>query len=81
MVGCFILYKIHEQFKNTGKYKASNNFDDSHLVYVIPMFLLATFIFILAMCCFSNIENIINGYFNPEYWALEKVLTSVRPTP
>lgn len=33
---------------------------------------------ILSFCSFFSIENVINGYFDPEYWALKKVLSILK---
>lgn len=41
-------------------------------VAIVTVFWLV--LFILCFCCLSDV---INGYFNPEYWALNKILDKV----
>lgn len=33
---------------------------------------------VMLFCILSAIPGIINGYFNPEYWALKEILNSVK---
>ena len=64
------LYKSHKYFSN----------DDNDISYygrdeIIPVMVGFTFIWaLLAIACFFCISDVINGYFNPEYWALQKIL-------
>jgi len=45
---------------------------------IIPM-ILATFLFLIFFFyCLFSIGNIINGYFNPEYWALNRILSGCK---
>ena len=73
----YLLYRTHRYL--------SQGTEDSHSIYyekeeavVIPMIigLIIWIIFFLAM--FFSIGNIISGLFNPEYWALNKILKSIR---
>lgn len=54
---------------------AKKDDDDFMPVYIIVAILWSIFCFITL--CFSG--SIINGYFNPEYWALERILQSLNP--
>lgn len=77
-----VLYKLHKKFS---KKRSTNNSSYSNSLYykheealVIPMIigaLIWTIFFIAAFLCFGDI---INGYFNPEYWALEQVLDKIK---
>lgn len=42
------------------------------------MFVLAIVWIIFAIACFFCMEDIVNGYFNPEYWALNKILSALK---
>jgi hypothetical protein len=33
---------------------------------------------VCIIACFFSIGNIINGFFNPEYWALKEILSSCK---
>lgn len=45
---------------------------------VIPMVLFAAVWVIVLFNCIFNIGDIINGYFNPEYWALKEIVHSLK---
>lgn len=40
----------------------------------IPMIVVSVVWFILLIGCFLLFESIINGYFNPEFWALDYIM-------
>ena len=68
------LYKLHKYCtKETGEYKESIYEDKGELV-IPAMVVLATAWVIFFIACFFSIGNIINGFFNPEYWALKEIL-------
>lgn len=71
LVAGYLLYRLH--LKLSGEYI----YDDSDIA--VPLMCMAAviwfLIFIVAVCC---IPSIINGYFNPEYWALKEILNSVK---
>jgi hypothetical protein len=68
------LYKLHKYCtKETGEYKESIYEDKGELV-IPAMVILAIVWVIFFIVCFFSIGNIINGFFNPEYWALKEVL-------
>lgn len=71
-----VLYKLHKRFSEPkDKYENSLYEDSSNLQLVMGVL---TFIFvILAITSFFFIEDVINGYFNPEYWALDRILHSL----
>lgn len=75
----FLLYKTHIKFsqqreKEDEHYTRSiyNKYGDTA---GIPMLLGLTLWVVIAIMCFFSIEDVINGFFNPEYWALQKVLS------
>lgn len=68
----FILYKTHGRLmKKTGD---ESLYEKYELMAIIPM-ILAAFVFaVLAIVSFVCIGDVVNGYLNPEYWALNRVL-------
>ena len=48
-------------------------YDDNESVVAVMMALAFMWI-VISMVCFFSFGNIINGFFNPEYWALKEVL-------
>lgn len=74
----FFLYRLHLKFirpipddeYNDNLYE---KYDGS-----IPVALLIAFIWIVfATAAFFSFGNIVYGYFNPEYWALEQILNTI----
>ena len=68
------LWKLHRYLsKERGEYEHSIYYDQEETV-IIPMVIIAIIWGICFIACFFSIGNIINGFFNPEYWALKEVL-------
>jgi len=62
----FVLYKTYKK---------------AFSVYAMPRFFwigAAVLFGIIFIILFFSLDNIINGYFNPEYWALNKILESIK---
>ncbi|MEI6059411.1 MAG: hypothetical protein WCR72_01830 [Bacteroidota bacterium] len=70
------LWKINKRLLKKGsedKY-SETGYEKYEEGAIIPM-IIATIVFaILFIICFCCIGDIVNGYFNPEYWALERIL-------
>jgi ABC-type multidrug transport system permease subunit len=77
IIGGIILYRVH---KYLGKETDGNNsiYYDQEENVIIPMGIAAIIWAICFIACFFSIGNIINGFFNPEYWALKEVLGSCK---
>lgn len=74
IIGGIILWKIHKYLsKDRGEDKNSIYYDEENIV-IIPMFIVSIVWAIIFIACFFSIGDIINGFFNPEYWALKEVL-------
>lgn len=71
-----VLYKVHLRLlKEDGdRYSGYENND----AYPIIMGILAFGALVGIIFVVCNIENILNGYFNPQYWALEKILDTLK---
>lgn len=72
----FTLWKIHKRLlkKESTDRHADNGYDKYEDFAIIPMIIgtiVFVILFIISFCC---IGDIVNGYFNPEYWALERIL-------
>ena len=77
--GIFIweTHKYLSEKVNNGKY-IETRYEEYEEKAVLPM-AVAVFIFMICfIACFFCFGNIINGYFNPEYWALEKILNAAK---
>ncbi len=69
------MYKLHKYCtKETGEYKESIYEDNGE--FVRPAMVILTIVWVIFfIICFFSIGNIVNGFFNPEYWALKEVLS------
>lgn len=72
------LYKLHKRFsKETTKYDVWSYESNGELV--IPIIIILAIIWvILLIICFCSIDNIIYGFFNPEYWAFKEVAGAIK---
>lgn len=78
IIGGIILWRLHKYLsKERGDYKHSIYYEQEEAV-IIPMLIVAIIWAICFIACFFSIGNIINGFFNPEYWALKEVLGSCK---
>ena len=73
----YFLYRTH-RYLSQGTEDAHSIYYEKEEAVMIPMIigLIIWIIFFLIM--FFSIGNIISGLFNPEYWALNKILNSIR---
>jgi len=70
-----MLYKIHKylmKWVDSRGYNGYEKYEEAASVPMIVGMIVFIILFIYAFCC---IENVISGYFNPEYWALNRVLS------
>lgn len=78
----FFLYKKHKQLCKEKEY-TPNHLETGYSYYgekaIFPMYIGAAIFVILIIISFCLLESIYNGFFNPEYWALNKALESLRP--
>jgi amino acid transporter len=66
-----ILYHLHIKFLNEYRY-------EEHDSIGIIMTTALAFFAVLFFAAFFSIDSVINGFFNPEYWALDQVLRSIK---
>jgi len=75
----WFLYKTHKRLMKKdgeGDY-AKTYYEKYEAGAVIPMVIGAIVFAIFFLASFFCIPDVINGYFNPEYWALDKILSSL----
>ena len=75
----WFLYKTHKRLMKKdgdGNY-ARNSYEKYEMGATLPMVIGAIVFAILIFVSFLCIPDIINGYFNPEYWALNKILSTL----
>lgn len=78
IIGGIFLFKLHKYLsKERGEYEQSIYFDKEEIV-TIPMIIVAVIWGICFITCFFLIGDIINGFFNPEYWALKEILEACK---
>lgn len=77
IVSGYFLYRTHLYL--------SKETEDMYSLYerkeeavMLPMFFGVIIWTVFFLVMFFSIGNIINGLFNPEYWALNKILNSIR---
>lgn len=72
-----ILYRLHKKFsfEPEGHNSYSMYYDKDYLGYL--MGISAAIFAILAVCAFFSITDTVNGFLNPEYWALRRVLDAI----
>lgn len=72
------LYRLHKKFlKPISDDRYSDNLYSKYDEGIIcPMFIGAIVFAILAICAFFSITDMVNGFLNPEYWALQRILSA-----
>lgn len=74
----FVFYKLHISFSRTdSKNPHSNNAYYEHEELGIIMSIAVGVWGICFILVTMSLSNIFNGYLNPEYWALNKILDSI----
>ena len=71
------LWKLHKYFsKETDKRYSMYDRGNGGLEALMVMF--SILILTIGIVLFFAIESMFNGYFNPEYWALNKILNVLK---
>ena len=76
-----VLVKLHLKFsvrdtQNHGIYSAT--IYDRNMGVTIIMYISACIFVILSIALFFQIHSIVAGLINPEYWALEEIIRSIK---
>jgi len=72
----YMLFRIHKKLSLTKEYDGYNRTGYCHYeeLAVIPMLFAMVIFAIVVLCAFFAIPEVIYGFFNPEYWALQQVI-------
>jgi heme/copper-type cytochrome/quinol oxidase subunit 2 len=70
---CAFLFRLHKKFLAD---ELGYDFDD-HPIRVLGMIIGAIIAIVLLVTSFFYLPDIINGYFHPEYWALDHILNAL----
>ena len=72
----FGLYKLHEKLSKKGKNNESiYENSDSTGIFMTVAGVIYLFVMLVFILC---IDNIVDGFFNPEYWALHKIMNLLK---
>jgi len=80
--GGVLLYKLNKKFMR--RYQDPNYSSNQTCDYEeyeplgFVMFISTCIWAIMFIVIFFSLSDIVNGYFNPEYWALDKVLSTLK---
>jgi hypothetical protein len=73
------LWKVQQKLLSKPEKSHYNSYYDKYEEgAVIPMIIISFVWIALMSIYFINFDSIINGYFNPEYWALTEILKSLK---
>lgn len=73
-VAWYWLYRGHKYLLNEDN---KFNYEDYNGMNII-MGIVAALLLIITIVAFFSIDLVINGYFNPEFWALDYVLRALK---
>lgn len=71
--------KLLKKIPSQNEYEYSSNSYDKYDTVPVIMIIVAIIWFVLAIIGFCYIGNVFTGFYNPEYWALDKILSSLKP--
>lgn len=72
------LWKLHKKFMSDIPDSSCSYYDEYEGDLKIPMSIAVLVFFLLVLGSFLSLPEIASCFFNPEYWALEQVLESVK---
>lgn len=80
LIGLFgwLLYRLHKKFlfvDENDRY-SRNIYSRYEELVAIPMVVGMCIFIVLTLFAFIGIPDLINGFFNPEYWALQRILNA-----
>ena len=77
VLGGIALYKIHKRLSKEGDGNNSIYYDCEGLA-IAPMVIATVIWAILFVNCFHSIGTIVTGFLNPEYWALDEIVSLIK---
>jgi len=75
----FFLFKTHIRLmkKTSDDRYAETKYDQLGDWSGFAMAIVGGVVFILLILCCGSLEDVVNGFFNPEYWALKEILRAI----
>lgn len=74
-----ILVKVHLYLSKERElpdwHRKQSIYEDKSEVVAIPMIIISLVCVVLLLISFSCLENVINGFLHPEYWALDRIMS------
>lgn len=79
IVVVYLTFRLHRKFSKEREVRGytTNDYEEYDLLIILPMLFFSIVLAILIVVYACSFDNIINGFFNPEYWALNKLLSKV----
>lgn len=76
----WVLWKTHKRLckKESDEKYAESGYEEYGELAGIPMIIGGLLFVIFGVASFLCIEEVISGYFNPEYWALHEILRQLK---
>lgn len=74
-----ILYRLNKKFMKSNEH-GDSLYAKHESALAVPMVIGAIAMLVFVFIAFYNFSNVITGYLNPEYWALEQVLDAIKPS-
>lgn len=77
VISAFIVYKLHIKFM--GKMNDSNYswYHEYEVSLMVPMVFVSIFVIFFIGCGIVGFLDSFTAFYNPEYWALNKILTTI----
>jgi len=71
-----VLYRLNKKFLTAynEKHRYKNRYDESEEICIAMTVSLGVWVVMFLFCLFASISNLINGFFNPQYWAFNKII-------
>lgn len=76
-IAVYALYRLHVYFSTEDEDGRSLYYEKQEVLQ-FPMFICACILGIFIIAAFLLFENILWGFFNPEYWALTEVVSALK---
>ena len=78
-----VLWKVHtkllKKIPSPNKYKSVVNYYDKYDTITVIMIIVTSIWLLVAIVSLCYFRNIFIGFYNPEYLALNKILSSLKP--
>ena len=77
ILGGIVLYKVHKRLSKEVDGNNSIYYEAEELV-IAPMVIAAIIWGVLFIICFFSIGTMVTGFLNPEYWALDEIMSLIK---